>query len=406
MLSEKVRVAALPKYGNDYCRTIIAVELIEEGEPVWWYEPHNNEEERFYSWHEIEQHDDLETSEKLKVYSYMVGIDTYASTVDPESDPSWFFNHHCDGNCHYNGDRQVVARRRIFPGEEVHYDYALTETEASFHAGMHCKCGAATCRGILRFDDYRHTEFWSKFKGHTTRHIAARAAECGWLDSRLHVRRISLPPRSDEQRGVFALSFVRRGDVVAVFGGKTLGIKEASLLEQSHPGYPYLLQVDSELWQVPHRSDSPDSPDFINHSCHANCGMLDSTQVIALRDIKAGEQITIDYAVCNDGSSKWESDNFACGCGSRTCRRKVSSKDWQNADVQDKYWPYFSPFVRRLVAKRRPDLAKGGITSPSVARALPAVEMDVMSSDLSAKKAAGSGSASASPVLRIAVVSA
>jgi hypothetical protein len=155
MLSEKVKVASLPKYGEAYCRTIIATDTIEEGEAVWWFEPGANEDETFYTWHDIANEPGAGRREALQTYSYMVDIDTYASTTDPDSDPSWFFNHACDGNCHYAGDKKVVARRRIQAGEEVNYDYALTETEASFHAGMRCKCGAAACRGVLRFDDYR-----------------------------------------------------------------------------------------------------------------------------------------------------------------------------------------------------------------------------------------------------------
>jgi hypothetical protein len=34
------------------------------------------------------------------------------------------------------------------PNEHVVYDYAFTETEASLHAGLHCKCGAPECRKV------------------------------------------------------------------------------------------------------------------------------------------------------------------------------------------------------------------------------------------------------------------
>lgn len=340
--------------------------------------------------------------------------------MDPESDPSWFFNHCCEGNTHYDGDKRVVARRRIPAGEECTYDYALTETEASFHAGMHCKCGAASCRGLLRFDDYRQAlflvyegddcmlqfcvlralqssgrsgngdgsdcamngvplvpalllqphqkvaccrkpEFWAKYGGHTTSHIARRAQECGWLDSRLAVRRAATHDADgrDRQHGVFALCHVPRGEVIAVFGGKTVGKQDAAALEAATPGgYPYLLQVAADLWQVPHCPDAPDAPDFINHSCEANCGMADSTQVVTIRDVAPGEEVTLDYSLINDGASPWSSDNIpVCGCGARSCRRKVTSRDWQLPGVQERYWPHFSPFVRRLVAARRPDLA-------------------------------------------------
>ncbi|EKU20409.1 hypothetical protein NGA_0547902 [Nannochloropsis gaditana CCMP526] len=54
--------------------------------------------------------------------------------------------------------------------------------------------------------------------------------------------------------------------------------------------------------------------------------MADSTSVIAIRNIAAGEEITIDYATVNSGLNTSEGDNFTC-----------------------RYWPHFPPFVRRLI---------------------------------------------------------
>jgi len=41
-------------------------------------------------------------------------------------------------------------------------------------------------------------------------------------------------------------------------------------------------------------------------------GMEDSTTVVAIRDIAAGEEITIDYATVNSGLNTSEGDNFEC----------------------------------------------------------------------------------------------
>jgi SET domain-containing protein len=40
--------------------------------------------------------------------------------------------------------------------------------------------------------------------------------------------------------------------------------------------------------------------------------MEDSTTVVAIRDIAAGEEITIDYATVNSGLNTSEGDNFEC----------------------------------------------------------------------------------------------
>lgn len=121
MLNPKIKVATAEKYG-EYCKTLIATETIEPGERVWW--SGNGEDETLYTWDEITTEPDLTRKELLITYSYMVDVDTYASTIDPESgrDASWYFNHNCDGNCYYQGTKAVVARRRIEAGEELHYD--------------------------------------------------------------------------------------------------------------------------------------------------------------------------------------------------------------------------------------------------------------------------------------------
>lgn len=74
MLSDKVKVASLAKYGDSYCRTIIAIETVEEGEAVWWYDPSGgNELETFYTWSDIANEPDASRRTALKIYSYMVG---------------------------------------------------------------------------------------------------------------------------------------------------------------------------------------------------------------------------------------------------------------------------------------------------------------------------------------------
>jgi len=39
----------------------------------------------------------------------------------------------------FDGD-SLVTKRPVRAGEELHYDYALTETEISFHAGLKYAC--------------------------------------------------------------------------------------------------------------------------------------------------------------------------------------------------------------------------------------------------------------------------
>ena len=62
--------------------------------------------------------------------------------------------------------------------------------------------------------------------------------------------------------------------------------------------------------------------------------------VVALRDLAAGDEICIDYAMC-DGSPY---DEFECGCGTPTCRGRITGDDWRRPELQARYAGYFSPY--------------------------------------------------------------
>lgn len=66
----------------------------------------------------------------------------------------------------YQGDEFIVAMRDIAVGEHLAYDYAFTETEGSLHVGLLCRCGAAACRGVLTFDDWRSPQWRAKYRGY------------------------------------------------------------------------------------------------------------------------------------------------------------------------------------------------------------------------------------------------
>lgn len=80
-----------------------------------------------------------------------VGLDAY---IDLEA-PGVFGNHSCEPNAGIRDDQILVALRRISPGEEIRFDYSTTMWEdlgAEWERGgwtMPCRCGAASCRGVV-----------------------------------------------------------------------------------------------------------------------------------------------------------------------------------------------------------------------------------------------------------------
>ena len=66
---------------------------------------------------------------------------------------------------------------------------------------------------------------------------------------------------------------------------------------------------------------------------------------MALREIKAGEELMFDYAMTDGGPY----DEFECYCGSSNCRKKITGADWKLPELWDIYEGYFSPYLARRI---------------------------------------------------------
>jgi hypothetical protein len=75
--------------------------------------------------------------------------------------------------------------------------------------------------------------------------------------------------------------------------------------------------------------------------------MLDARTVGARRDIAAGEELTLDYALFSV-APEWRME---CHCGSSLCRGVVTGNDWRLAELQERYAGHFSPFINARIAK-------------------------------------------------------
>jgi hypothetical protein len=77
---------------------------------------------------------------------------------------------------------------------------------------------------------------------------------------------------------------------------------------------------------------------LVNHSCAPNVGMGGNILLVSMREIAAGEELTIDYALFL-GDPGFAMD---CRCGAPTGRGIVRGTDWMRADLQERYSGWFS----------------------------------------------------------------
>ncbi len=81
----------------------------------------------------------------------------------------------------------------------------------------------------------------------------------------------------------------------------------------------YAVPVSDEVYAIWDEDPAAWAP--WNHACDANTAM-DGLDVVARRDIAAGEELTFDYAAVLNG----EAEPFVCRCGSQGCRGRIAGK--------------------------------------------------------------------------------
>jgi hypothetical protein len=89
---------------------------------------------------------------------------------------------------------------------------------------------------------------------------------------------------------------------------------------------------------------------FCNHSCDPNAGLNSNLEMIALRDIQAGEELFWDYSTWML-ERHWEMN---CRCGSALCRQVVRDFDLLPGHSQSRYLQLqiVAPFIQDYLLKK------------------------------------------------------
>jgi hypothetical protein len=91
-------------------------------------------------------------------------VDTNVIFLGPPSrEPGDSINHSCEPNCGMRNATTIVAMRDIAVGEELTFDYAMSD--ASDYDEFNCNCGTSLCRGRVRADDWRLDTLRHRYKG-------------------------------------------------------------------------------------------------------------------------------------------------------------------------------------------------------------------------------------------------
>lgn len=139
---------------------------------------------------------------------------------------------------------------------------------------------------------------------------------------------------------------IDKDEIVAVKGGHI--VDGETLRRQITPRLgPVEIQIDEDLFIAPMSDEERElSMLYSNHSCDANLGLRGEITFVAMRDIRAGEELTHDWAMTDD-----DDYSVKCKCGSPNCRKTLTGKDWQRPELQKRYTGYFSAYLARKIAK-------------------------------------------------------
>ncbi len=148
-------------------------------------------------------------------------------------------------------------------------------------------------------------------------------------------------PSAIEGRGLFAVSPIRKDEIVAIKGGH---IVDGQTLTQNAEavGNSEIQLADGFFIAALDAGEYEDVMLFLNHSCEPNVGVGGNIVFVAMRDIAPGDELTIDYAMFDDFVGQMQ-----CRCGRASCRGVIDGQDWRRPELQARYDEYFAWYLQR-----------------------------------------------------------
>lgn len=137
--------------------------------------------------------------------------------------------------------------------------------------------------------------------------------------------------------GIMAGEDIKKGEIIRQITGKVqfLSVKN----KEDSLSYPNWIGIGKGKWI------DPDHPhQYLNHSCDPTAGINDNLELVALKDIKEGQEITIDYAII-EGDDLWE---MPCSCGAKECRGTIRSVKYLPKSAFERYLPYIPSYFKNL----------------------------------------------------------
>ncbi len=164
------------------------------------------------------------------------------------------------------------------------------------------------------------------------------------ISSRLSTK-VEIREKSLNGKCIFAKEDIKKDEIVFIKGGHILTRNEIFSSGIINSYFP----ISDEYFLGATNKDEEDAIKlYQNHSCNPNVGLHGEITFVAMRDIKKGEELTVDHAFIDN-----EDYSFKCTCGSDNCRGIITGFDWKIKELQDKYYGYFAQYLKDKIDKER-----------------------------------------------------
>jgi len=182
--------------------------------------------------------------------------------------------------------------------------------------------------------DLSAPETWQRFVGLAGQ--ASRYRHQSWINEA-----VTAADSPIHGRGLFASRPIPAGEVVAIMGGRRLDTAELAEFQHRHPKYSA-----AAIGEGQHIVLDDGALRLGNHSCDPNLWLEDEVTIVTRRDVDAGDELTIDYAL-HTVDPGW---TLRCECHAEQCRGVVTGTDWQLPTLQAAYAGHFAPFINDRIA--------------------------------------------------------
>lgn len=140
--------------------------------------------------------------------------------------------------------------------------------------------------------------------------------------------------------GVHAKKDYKKGETIFIIKGEKVKWKVTNQ-EESLYG-PDWIGLTKNTW-----IDPKGPAKYLNHSCDPNAGIKGKVTVVAIKDIKKGEEVTIDYSI-TEIDTLWYME---CNCGAENCRKIVRSIQSLPQETFENYTPYVPKYFMSIYNK-------------------------------------------------------